>query len=825
MKYSIKEIANILHLPTGNLADEKAGVSYLLTDSRSLTFPEDTLFFAIRTNSNDGHSYIASLYERGVRNFVVDNVYGVPSVFNDANFLVVKSPVAALQSIATYHRRRFNIPVIGITGSRGKASVKEWLYQLLKDDYNIVRSPRNFDSQIGVPLSLWEIDDNTTLAIVEAGISQASEMQALQAMIRPTIGIFTNLSEEHDDGFSSRKQKASEKAALLTACECIIYNADDEIISETVEPILSVAQEVAWSSKNAEASFFISEIEKNDGHTHISYSYMGVPADLEIPFVNDYDIENVINCVAVMIYMHIRPEIIAQRVAKLSKVGSRLNVIEGVNNCIVIADSYTSDFNSLNPAIDFTSRRMSAGMSLTVILSDVLHESVEDEELYENVAKLLEMKNVRRLIGIGRKISQYSYKFDFDAQFFDTTEDFLTEISQSDFEDEAILVKGAPEFGFDRIAEMLDARKHQTVLEVNLSAALHNYNVYKSLVPPSTGVICMVKASGYGAGTFELAKTLQDAGAAYLAVAVHDEGVDLRKAGIKMPIMVLNPNVVSCRSMFSYKLEPEVYSIEECRVIIHEAEKFGITDYPVHIKLDTGMHRLGFVKESLPELVELLRSQNAIKPVTVFSHLSVADYPTQDEYTQKQFDCFDECCEILQSGFTHRIYRHILNTAGIVRFPSRHYDFVRLGIGLYGAPATDELVEKKLQPVSSLYSVIISIKEWQAGTTIGYGRKGVLHRDSRIATIPIGYADGMDRHFGNGGANMYVNGTICPIIGNICMDMCMVDVTDADCKVGDQVEIFGRHISVMELARTQGTIPYEILTSIAPRVKRVHYRE
>ena len=825
MKYSIKEIAQILHIQPSALGDDKATVSYLLTDSRSLTFPEETLFFAIRTGSNDGHRYIASLYESGVRNFVVETLDRVPQELGDANFLVVPDTLSALHAIATYHRRRFRIPVIGITGSRGKTWVKEWLYQLLKDDYRIVRSPRSFNSKIGVPLSLWEIDENTSLAIIEAGISQPGEMATLQDMIRPTIGVFTCLGREHSEGFPSKAAKAQEKASLFTACDCIVYNHDDATIAATMEPIASIAQDISWSRTDPEAPLFISDVDKHDRCTHIAYTYMGVPAELDLPFVDDSDIGNAVCCLAVIAFLGLSPEAIAERMARLTRVGTRLNVIEGVNDCLVIADSYTSDFNSLAPALDFVSRRSTPMTSTTVILSDVMHESMPTDAVYEHVAELLAHKNVSRIIGIGSEITEYSYLFGNDARFFSSTDDFLAEMSPSDFENELILVKGAPEFRFARITDMLEAKQHQTVLEVNLDALVHNYNFFRSRITPPCRIVCMVKASGYGAGSYELAKTLQDAGAAYLAVAVHDEGVDLRKAGISMPIMVLNPSVVNYKAMFSYRLEPEVFSIEACRRLIHEAEKYGITNYPVHIKLDTGMHRLGFIKEQLPELVKLLRSQEAIKPVTVFSHLCVADEPGQDEYTRGQFSYFDECCEILQSGFTHHIKRHILNTTGIVRFPGQQHDLVRLGIGLYGISTTTDGSENVLKPVSSLHTVIISIKEWTAGTTIGYGRHGVLHRDSRIATIPVGYADGIDRHFGNGAISMWVNGHRCPTVGNICMDVCMIDVTDAPCAVGDQVEIFGNNIPVEELAAVRGTIPYEILTSISSRVKRVYFRE
>ena len=826
MKYPIKEIASILRIPQDTLSDKSAEISHLLTDSRSLTYPGETLFFAIRTNNNDGHRYIAQLYERGVRNFVVDNITCVPpELLDDANFLVVPNARAALQSIATYHRRRFDIPVIAITGSKGKTTVKELLYQLLKDDYNIVRSPRSYNSQIGVPLSLWEIDENTDLAIIEAGISQPGEMVALQSMIRPTVGIITNLGDEHNEGFESMQQKIAEKTQLLTACDCIIYCADYKLIRDAVMPILAIAQEIAWSCHDADRPLAVTSIVKGEKGSDVVYSFLGLENRVHIPFTKDSEIENVINCISVMLYLHIKPEVIAQRVAKLKPVGTRLNVMEGINNCLVIVDSYTSDFNSLAPAIDFMARRAKPDMSMTVVLSDVLHEAYSRDELYGYVAELLEQKHVNRVIGIGPEMCQNSRFFDVNSRFFPSTADFLENVSQSDFEDEIILIKGAPEFDFKLIADLLEAKQHQTVLEVNLDAVAHNYRYYRSKLKPETKIICMVKASGYGAGcSYALAKTLQDAGASYLAVAVHDEGVDLRKSGITMPIMVLNPTVVNYKAMFSYRLEPEVFSLEQCRKIIREAVKFGISDYPVHIKLDTGMHRLGFVKEELPDLVALLRKQRAIRPMSVFSHLCVADEPAQDEYTQAQFAYFDECCEILQSAFPQfKIMRHILNTAGIQRFPEHQYDMVRLGIGLYGVSPTDGKTD--LVPVSSLYSVIISIKEWPAGTTVGYGRKGVLTRQSRIATIPVGYADGIVRHFGNGNIGMLVNGTLCPTVGNICMDVCMIDVTDAQCSVGDQIEIFGRHVPVSQLAEVRGTIPYEILTSISERVKRVYFRE
>lgn len=825
MKYSIKEIASILHISTSRLNNTQTFISVLLTDSRSLSYPEETLFFAIRTKSNDGHHYIAQLYEKGVRNFVIETTNGIPQELCDANFLIVDDTCSALQAIATYHRRRFNIPVIGITGSKGKTTLKERLNRLLHEDYNIVRSPRSYNSQIGVPLSLWEMDDNTTMSIIEAGISQPNEMASLQAMIRPTIGVWTNLGDEHNDGFLSIYQKANEKAKLLTACEHIIYSADDNIISNSVKPILNMAHGIGWSLKNPDADIYISQILKNEKNTDIIYRYKNETSKITIPLTREQDIENVINCLAVMLCLETERDIIAERMAKLTPIDTRLNVIEGTNNCMVIADSYTSDYNSLAPAIDFMARRATPDCTMTVILSDVQHETFATTDLYHMIAELMKNKNISKFIGIGKEMEENQHFFDVNALFFSSTREFLEEMTQSDFENEIILVKGAPEFEFKQITDMLEAKQHQTVLQVNLDAVSHNYNFFRSHLRPDTKIVCMVKASGYGAGSDEIAKTLQDRGASYLAVAAHDEGADLRKAGITMPIMVLNPKITNYKAMFAYNLEPEVFSLDECKEIIKEAEKFGITNYPVHIKVETGMNRLGFLKEQLPELIHLLKSQDAIVPASIFSHLSVADEPLQDEYTLKQFTYFEECCNIIQSAFNHHILRHILNTTGVVRFPEYQYDMVRIGIGVYGISTVNDGSEAELQPISSLHSVIISIKELPQETSIGYGRKGRLQRDSRIATIPIGYADGFSRCFGNGNAKLWINGTLCPTVGNICMDACMVDVTDVDCKVGDSVEIFGQHIPVETLAETRGTIPYEILTSISNRVKRVYYRE
>lgn len=829
MNYSITEIANVLELTSERILDEDAIVSQLLTDSRSLTSPGETIFFALRTDAGDGHNYIPDLFDKGVRNFVVASDYFPLPECSGANYLAVESPLEALQALATFHRRRFReLPVIGITGSRGKTTVKEWLYQLLKDDYRIVRSPRSYNSQIGVPLSLWEIDNNTDLAIIEAGISTTGEMDNLQVMIRPTIGIITNLGSEHNDGFASMEQKAQEKAKILYNCESVVYCADDPLVTHTIAPLVEsgVATEMSWSRNHCEAPLQVESTDRGEKNITVHYSYDGEASEVTIPFTADRDLDNAIICLAVLLQLGLNREVIAERMAALTPVGTRLNVIEGVNNCTVIVDSYTSDYYSLTPALNFMTRR-AGNRPCTVILSDLATESYSGDELYIRVSELLKTKRVNRLMGIGKEMCRYSQYFDElpQARFYNDTQDFMSDFAKGDFDDETILIKGDPRYGFSQIIDLLEAKQHMTVMEVDLNALAHNFKFFKSLIKPGTKTIGMVKASGYGAGSYEIAKTLQDCGCDYLAVAVHDEGVELRKASITMPVIVLNPNGVNYKAMFQYRLEPELYSIEMARDLIKEGKRYGVQHFPVHIKIDSGMHRLGFTREQLPELIELLKSQDIITPASVFTHLSVADEPDQDAYTQSQFDYFDTCSEMLQQSFDHYIMRHVLNTSGIVRFPERQYDMVRIGIGLYGIRTLFDGSEDALKPVSALRSIIISIKDWPASTTIGYGRHGVLQRDSRIATVTIGYADGFDRHFGNGAVNMWVNGKLCPTVGTVCMDAVMIDVTDVPCKVGDTVEIFGEHVPIEQLSEARGTIPYEILTSVSPRVKRVYYRE
>lgn len=851
MRRKISEIASVLGLPQ---PEHEYDIDTLLTDSRELDEPAGTLFFAIKTSGNDGHRYIKDLYSKGVRNFVVADLSDfvlsayiskklakeeeiaedVKKDFAGANFLVVDDVVKALQRIAV-HPADFKGNVLAITGSRGKTTLKEWLYQLMEPLGNISRSPRSYNSQIGVPLSMWDIDEEASFAIIEAGISHKGEMKALADIIRPDTVIITNIGDAHSEGFENDAEKAREKLLLASdgATKTIIYNADNKLISNAVSELKLSKKLIRWlfleSFENQECSEYaelpVVVSKRDDGFTELTYRWDGDEYKLKAPLDGPSDFENAANALAFMLSCSVKPDVIAERFESLHKIGTRLNVTEGVNGCVVIHDSYTSDFSSLRPALHFARRRQPKDQGLTLILSDLHHEAEESERLYERIARLVEHSGVTRLIGIGTQLKRFADIFAPGSEFYSDVAEFMSVRSASDFGEETILLKGSPESNFDEIAAMLEARRHETVLEVNLDAIVANYNYFRRQLPKSTGIVCMVKASGYGAGSYEIAKTLQDCGAKYLAVAVLDEGVELRNRGISMPIMVMNPRVENYRAMFANHLEPEIYSMSMLHDVIREARKNSVKGYPIHIKLDTGMHRMGFIEDELPELMDILMSTEEVTARSVFSHLATADCPEMNDYTEMQLDRFARWTEYIESRSDHHVLRHVLNSAGILRYPEHHYDLARLGIGLYGANTLPPEIEKPLAVVSTLRTVIIAIREWKAGESIGYARRGMLTRDSRIATIPIGYADGMNRHFGNGAIRVIVNGQEAPTVGNICMDACMIDVTGIECKEGDSVEIFGRQASVGRLAEALDTIPYEIFTSVSPRVKRVYYRE
>lgn len=821
MKYNISEIFVALGSKSAKINDSV--ISILLTDSRKLSKPEETLFFAIKSKTNDGHLYINDLYIQGVQNFVVSSKQPEWNKLTDANFIVVKDPLVALQKLATYHRQKFQIPVIGIAGSNGKTIVKEWLYHLLQADYNIVRSPRSYNSQTGVPLSVWQLNETATLGIFEAGISMPDEMEHLESVIHPTIGVFTKLGEAHQENFASLQHKCKEKLELFINSEVIIYNEDNAVLSRCVEDMAMSHKTFTWSFKNRENPLYIQNVKTTDNKSTIYYSFLGFETNLEIPFIDGASIENAISCIATMLYLRILPEEIQKRIAGLEPVAMRLDVREGKNNCILINDTYNSDFNSIKIALEFQNqRKVDASLKKTLILSDIFQSGLLPKTLYRKVSEIIDQNKIDKIIGVGKDISQYSSFFSMEKQFFVTTADFINSQVWKEFKNELILVKGSRSFHFERIIALLEKRVHDTVLEVNLDALVHNFNFYKSKVASNVKLISMVKANGYGAGATEIAKTLQYHRCGYLAVAIASEGVALRNEGINMPIIILNSETYGFEELFHYNLEPEVYNFRILKAFIKEAQSRGVTNYPIHIKLDTGMHRLGFVRDDIPELIETLQNQKSLHVISTFSHLAASESWVFDDFTEKQIGVFEELSIQIENNLKYSISRHILNSAGIERFPDKQFNMVRLGIGLYGVSASGV---NGLRNVCTLKTTILQIKTLKVNDSVGYGRKEVLDHDARVATIRIGYADGLSRQFGNRKGRVLINGEYAPIVGDVCMDLCMVDVTNINANEGDSVTVFGEDLSVVELAKSINTIPYEILTSVSPRVKRIYIKE
>ena len=852
MKYTIEKITTLIG--ARRIGDTEAVVSWLLTDSRSLCFPEETLFFALRSGRNDGHNYIPELYRRGVRNFVVERGHfrlsdvtrvsdvtastGTGGGLAGANILEVVSPLEALQRLAERHRDEFDVPIVGITGSNGKTMVKEWLYQLLSPYKIVTRSPKSYNSQIGVPLSVWLLGEQTEVGLFEAGISQPGEMQALRDIIQPSIGVLTSLGTAHQENFRSMDEKCQEKLSLFHDAKVVAYNSDDNVVSRCMRKSGYHGEKLSWSKEDPQAAMFIKKIERRNTVSTLYYIYKGKEGTYHLPFIDDASVECSIAAAVVALYLGVTPEELDVRMSQLEPVAMRLEVKEGQHGCTLINDSYNSDINSLDIALDFMSRRPDQeGKSRTLILSDIYQSGVTPHELYHRVMELAVKRGVTKFIGIGKEIKriladeggghiaggQTAKLPGTVAFFFEDVEEFLRSEVFKGLRNEIVLIKGARDFGFDQITEMLEQKVHETILEVNLNAVVENLNHFRSYMKPDTKIICMVKADAYGAGAVEVSKTLQDHRVDYLAVAVADEGVTLRKNGITSNIMIMNPEMTAFKTMFDYDLEPEVYSFRIMDALIKAAEKEGITNYPVHIKLDTGMHRLGFDPvQDIDEVINRLKHQNAIIPRSVFSHFVGSDSDDFDTFSAHQFELFDTASKKLQLAFEHKILRHICNSAGIEHFPERQLDACRLGIGLYGVDSRDNHI---INTVSTLKTTILQLRHVPKDETVGYSRKGVLTRDSVIAAIPIGYADGLNRHLGRGKGYCLVNGQKAPYVGNICMDVALIDVTDIPCKEGDTVEIFGEHLPVTVLSDILDTIPYEVLTGVSNRVKKVYYQD
>ena len=800
-------------------------VQDLLIDSRQLLSPSQALFFALVSDRNDGHRYIGELYEKGVRAFVVSRTPNLED-YPDAAFIVVDDTLKAMQKISAHHREQLNIPVIGITGSNGKTIVKEWLAQLLGPDYNTVRSPKSFNSQVGVPLSVWQMNEGHQLAIFEAGISKANEMAPLQKIIKPTIGVFTNIGQAHEENFINFMQKAVEKLNLFTQVETLVYCMDYYDIQQVIlrAGLDKKVKLMPWSRKFKEAAMYVAAIEKKEKESTLDLEYQGETLHFTIPFNDDASSENAIHCIAVCLLLKMDVTTLSERLMGLTSIAMRLEIKAGINNCTVINDYYNSDVNSLAIALDVMNQQQQHREKV-LVLSDILQSGRDDEELYGYIAQLIEEKGVSQLIGIGPAISRQSRQFKLESRFFNDVGDFMQHFPFSQFRNQTILLKGARAFAFEQISMELQEKAHETVLEINFNHLVNNFNHYRSLIKPETKIMVMVKAFGYGSGNYEVSNILQFHRADYLTVAFADEGVELRCAGINLPIMVMSPEVNSYDNIIKYHLEPEVFSFRNLGFIEKALEATGVTaPLNVHIKLDTGMHRLGFSLKELPELIRRIQGNPLIHVQSVFSHLATADNPEEDEFTMSQIHVFEEGSQMIVDAFPYKVLRHILNTAGITRFTQYQFDMVRLGIGLYGVPTclADEGV---LETVVSLKTTINQIKEIPAGDSIGYNRHGRANHDMRIGIVPIGYADGLSRLLGNGNGKFYINGRQVPIIGDICMDMCMLDLTGVDAEEGDTVVVFDAEHSINNIARACQTIPYEVMTRISQRVKRVYYQE
>jgi len=815
--YSIAEIVEIMG---GRLQQSGASgpVAHLVYDSRKITFAESSLFFALPTSGNDGHRFVADAYKKGVRHFVVAHNLD-EATLPGSTIIVVPNVLKSFQALAAHHRSKFHYPVIGITGSNGKTVVKEWLNQLLQRSENIVRSPKSYNSQIGVPLSVWQMEAEHTLGIFEGGISQPEEMQALQKIIQPTIGVFTNLGEAHSEGFASKEEKLHEKLKLFANTEVLICKAG--LLPQKEKETFCFT----WGF-SASATVEIKSIQKLKNTTRIFFNYKGAADEIIIPFTDDASIENSITCLCVLLYLGKNIQKEKETFLSLHAVDMRLHLLHGINGCTLINDSYSADLTSLQIALNFL-QQQHFNQPRTVILSDFFESGKKEEELYAQIAQTVAQHGIQKAVLIGEKITAHlpsHLNKNIELSLYSSTEDFVQHFRTSQFSNEVILIKGARKAQFEQVVSLLEYKVHQTLLQINLNAIAHNFKQYKALLAPTTKVMAMVKAFAYGSGGAEIAGVLQYHNVDYLGVAYTDEGVDLRKAGISVPIMVMNADESSFAALVEYNLQPVIYSFD----LLHRFEAYiaaqALQFYGVHIEAETGMNRLGFAANEIEALSQHLSQTNLLKVESVFSHLAAAEDATQDAYTAQQAQILLQAVQLLQQKLPYGFIKHISNSAAIIRHPQLQLDMVRLGIGLYGIEIATDMLE--LQTVATLRTTIAQIKHLKRGETVSYNRRGVVKEASVIATVRIGYADGYSRRYGNGVGKMLVAGQLAPVIGTVCMDMTMLDVTGIKgVKEGDSVVVFGEGLPVEQVAAWGETIPYELMTSISQRVKRIYYQE
>ena len=819
--YSVHTVASVIH---GSLVQEPhpdATIEQLCIDSRKIVHAPASLFFALQTEHRNGHNYIKSCYEKGIRNFVIHQPVDY-TLFPEANFILTNNTLQALHQLTAWHRKQFNIPVIGITGSNGKTIVKEWLYQLLSDSYRIIRSPKSYNSQVGVPLSIWQMGAEHNLAIIEAGISRKGEMNELQSIIQPTIGVFTYLGDAHQEGFTSAEEKAIEKAILFKDASAIIYSPEQSGVHLTGTEHKEI---ISWGEDVTNKLQIIS-LQKEGLNTSLQLKWNNSELHLTIPFTDKASVNNAITCIAVCMYLKMDTTQLKEKLLLLKPVSLRLEIKKGIQQCTIINDSYSADLSSFEIALNLLQQQRQHKKK-TIILSDFILPKAKESETYHTIAQLIAAHDIQKLVTVGPATAQhFATKVPATIQWthFSTVNELIKQLPVLAFHNEAILIKGARVFGLEQLMPLLEQKVHQTVLEINLTAITHNLKKIREQIQQGTKIMAMVKAFSYGSGSYEIANLMQFNGVDYLAVAFADEGVELRKAGITLPIMVMNPEVVTFDHLIEYNLEPELYSFEIVNAFAVYLDKEGLSRYPVHLKIDTGMHRLGFTNDEVEQLCHILQSGNRFSIQTVFSHLAASEDPASDNFTSQQAILFEQACESIREKTGQSFIRHLCNSSGILRHPHLQYEMVRLGIAMYGITSHKTTLE--LEEALTLKTTIAQLKELQPGDSVGYNRKGVVTRPSVIATVRIGYADGFHRSLGNGKSFMLVNGQPAPVIGTVCMDMTMLDVTDVkDVKEGDDVIVFGKDWTIEHIAEAAGTIPYEIMTGISQRVKRVYFEE
>ena len=814
--YSLKQIAEITN--TRFVGKNNTKINYFLNDSRSLQSANDTLFIALKTNRNNGHQYILNLIDLGVKAFLIEETDFDFAKFSetDVSFIISPKPIQTIQLLASHHRQQFNIPVIGITGSNGKTVVKEWLYQLLKNNYSICRSPKSYNSQIGVPLSVLNLNQTHTLAIFEAGISLTNEMDQLESIILPTIGILTSIGSAHNEGFKDKAEKISEKLKLFKGCKTIIINGlEKSQISQIISENCTVVSE--FNDADFKINYSQNKLELIDDKKTLHF---------HIPFSDTASFYNISTCITLMLKMGFKETEIEQKIKHLQAIALRLEIKNGINNSFIINDYYNSDLDSIKIALNYLQQQNRKSKKI-VIVSDIEQSGILASNLYRQLADLLNQNKIDLLVGVGKEIINHKPLFKSNSLFFIDTASFINQfnLNSYQFSDASILLKGARSFGFENISRLLQLKSHDTVFEVNLNKLIDNVNYYRSLIKPEVKLMCMVKAMGYGSGSTEISKTLQHIGVDYLAVAYADEGVELRQSKVNLPIMVMNPEEDAFEDIINYQLEPEIYSFNVLNAFVKKIDNLGIADsFPVHLKIDTGMHRLGFDESDLEKLASELKKIPQLKIKSVFSHLAASDNLQQDDFTNEQFRVFEKAFELLEKELGYTVLKHICNSGGISRFKKSHYNMVRLGIGMYGI-GINENEQNRLENVGILKTRISQIKNIKKDQTVGYNRNGKVESDTKIATIPIGYADGFSRLLGNGNHGVYINGCFCKTIGNICMDMSIIDVSNVSCQEGDEVIIFENTQQINDLAKALHSISYEVLTNVSSRVKRIYIQE